>query len=218
MQICVGKLTIIASDNGLSPGRRQAIIWTNAGILLIRPLETNFSERLSEIHIFSFKKMHLKLLSAKCRPFCFGLNVLSVAHKWQVGGDLAIQVYIPHVYMHCLLVIQTQLGWFLRDILWSLWYHEVHCYMFNFLPIYPIIHPWRWVWGDTRSQGISSHGIDLPGVLEYLGLSIRKVNSLWPNDDIWWHRSGSTLAKVMACCLKAWSHYLGQCQRISKVQ
>ena len=42
--ICVGKLTIIGSDNGLSPERRQAIIWTNAGILLIGPLGTNFSE------------------------------------------------------------------------------------------------------------------------------------------------------------------------------
>ena len=30
--ICVGNLTIIGSDNGLSPSRRQAIIWTNAGI------------------------------------------------------------------------------------------------------------------------------------------------------------------------------------------
>ena len=36
--ICVGKLTNIGSDNGLSPARRQAIIWTNAGILLIGPL------------------------------------------------------------------------------------------------------------------------------------------------------------------------------------
>ena len=33
--ICVGNLTIIGSDNGLSPDRRQAIIWINAGILLI---------------------------------------------------------------------------------------------------------------------------------------------------------------------------------------
>ena len=47
--ICVTKLTIIGSDNGLSPGRRQAIIWTNAGILLIEPLGTNFSEILIEI-------------------------------------------------------------------------------------------------------------------------------------------------------------------------
>ena len=42
--ICVVKQTVIGSDNGLSPGRRQAIIWTNAGILLIGPLGTNFSE------------------------------------------------------------------------------------------------------------------------------------------------------------------------------
>ena len=52
--ICVSKLTIIGSDNGLSPGRRQAIIWTNAGILLIRPLGTNSSEILIEICTFSF--------------------------------------------------------------------------------------------------------------------------------------------------------------------
>ena len=57
--ICVGNLIIIGPDNGLSPGRRQAIIWTNAGILLIGPLGTNFNEILSEIHTFSFKKMHL---------------------------------------------------------------------------------------------------------------------------------------------------------------
>ena len=76
--ICVGELTIIGSDNGLSPGRRQAIIWTNAGILLIRPLATNFSEILLGIQTFSFKKMHLKMSSAKWRPFvsasmCFKL-------------------------------------------------------------------------------------------------------------------------------------------------
>ena len=47
--ICVNKLTIIGSDNGLSLGRRQAIIWTNVGILLIRPLGTNFSDTLIEI-------------------------------------------------------------------------------------------------------------------------------------------------------------------------
>ena len=74
-QICVSKLTIIGSDNGLSPGRRQAIIWTNGGILLIRSLGTNFSEISSEIHTFSFKKMHLKTSSAKWRPFCLGLNL-----------------------------------------------------------------------------------------------------------------------------------------------
>ena len=43
----------VGSDNGLSPGRRQAIIQTNAGILLIGPLRTNFSEILIEYPCFS---------------------------------------------------------------------------------------------------------------------------------------------------------------------
>ena len=77
--ICVSKLTIIGSDNGLPPDRRQAITWTNVGILLIQTLGTNFSEILGEIHSFSFKKVPLKL-SAKWRPFCFGLNALTLKH------------------------------------------------------------------------------------------------------------------------------------------
>ena len=67
--ICVGKLTTIGSDNGLSPGRRQAIIRTNTGILLMGPLGTNLSEILIGIQKFSFKKMYLKMSSAKWRPF-----------------------------------------------------------------------------------------------------------------------------------------------------
>ena len=51
--ICVSKLIIIGSDNGLSPGRRQAIIWTNADKLLIGPVATIFSEIIIEIHTFS---------------------------------------------------------------------------------------------------------------------------------------------------------------------
>ena len=74
--ICVSKLTTIGSDNGLSPGRCQAIILTNAGILLIGSLGTNLSEILIEILTFSFKKMHLKISYAKWWPFCLGLNVL----------------------------------------------------------------------------------------------------------------------------------------------
>ena len=75
--ICVSKLTTIGSDDGLSPGLRQAIIWTNAEILLTGHLGTKFSEILIEIHTFSFKKMHLKMSSGKWHPFCLGLNVLS---------------------------------------------------------------------------------------------------------------------------------------------
>ena len=75
--IWFSKLIIIGSGNGFSPSRRQAIIWTNAGILLIGPLETNFSEILIKIHISSFKKMHLKMSSGKWWPSCPGLNMLT---------------------------------------------------------------------------------------------------------------------------------------------
>ena len=85
--ICVGDLTIIGSDNGLSPGRRQAIISTSAGILLIGPLGTNLSEILIQIVIFSFKKMRLKVWSAKWRPFCLSLNVLNVSIHLSFSGS-----------------------------------------------------------------------------------------------------------------------------------
>ena len=88
---CVSNLTIIGSDNGLSPGHHQAIIWTNAGILLIGPLGINFSEILIEIYTFSLKKMHLKMSSGKWPPYCLGLNVLTWTCQWttcQVASDL----------------------------------------------------------------------------------------------------------------------------------
>ena len=59
--IWVSNLTIIGSDNGLLPCQRQSITWTNAWILLIRTLETNFNAVISEIRAFSFQKMHLKM-------------------------------------------------------------------------------------------------------------------------------------------------------------
>ena len=91
--ICVSKLTIIASDNGLSPGRRQAIIWSNAGILLIGIPGTNFSEIVTKIQTFSVKKMHLKMAFAKWRPFCLGLNVLILQQGMQYP------VIVDHVMM-----------------------------------------------------------------------------------------------------------------------
>ena len=81
MHICVGNLTSIGSDNGLSSGRRQSIIWTNAGILLIRPLGKNWIQVLIKIHTFSFKKMYLKMLSGKWQPFCLGFYMLSAVSQ-----------------------------------------------------------------------------------------------------------------------------------------
>ena len=71
--ICVSELgQHFDSDNGLSPIRHHAIIWTSAGNLLIETLGTIFSEIVIEINTFSFKKMHLKMSFVKWRPYCPG--------------------------------------------------------------------------------------------------------------------------------------------------
>ena len=117
--ICVNKLTIIGSDNGLAPGRRQTIIWTNDGILLIGTLGTNFSEILIGIQTFSFKKMHLKMSSAKWRPFCLSLYVLNAAIQcliWNISSWTHKRHTIPQPYrsgMECLLVFWNKIGFIL---------------------------------------------------------------------------------------------------------
>ena len=107
----ISKLTIIGSDNGLLPGRHQAIIRTNAGILLIGPLGTHLSEIWIIIHTFSLKKMHLKMLSEKWRPFCLILNMLSACpphgYKTSFGSSLWLQMSW-HIMGFCLSVITYQ--------------------------------------------------------------------------------------------------------------
>ena len=113
---CVGKLTIIGSDNGLAPGRRQTIIWTNDEILLIGPLGTNFSEILIGIQTFLFKKMHMKMSSAKWRPFCLGLNVLTYLNhlckdQYQWHRNLSVAMDTLRLHWN---------GWHLQQV--TFWY------------------------------------------------------------------------------------------------
>ena len=80
----------IGSDNGLSPGRRKAIIWTNAGILLIGLLGTNFSEISIESYIFSlknaFENVVWKTAAISSRPLCakvdYTLNADRSGDQW----------------------------------------------------------------------------------------------------------------------------------------
>ena len=117
--ICVSKVTIIVSDNGLSPGRRQVIIWTNAGILFTGTLGINFSGinfsgNLIEIHTFSFKKMHLKMSSGKWRPFCLGLNVLEINNQFSRAVRMsATGRFLGSILgdSNCLLTAITTMTW-----------------------------------------------------------------------------------------------------------
>ena len=80
IHVCISKLTIIGLHNGLSPGRRLAIILSNAEILLIGSLGTDLSEISIWIQTFLFKKGHLKMSSVTWCPFCLGLNILMIWH------------------------------------------------------------------------------------------------------------------------------------------
>ena len=116
--IWVSNLTIFGSDNDLSPDRRHAIIWTNAGLLLIGPWGTNFSEIFIEILTSSFKKMHLKVSSAKRRSFCLGLNVLRVITLWHTHVWITSVFYCRHRISYSRTPVSGRIGvdfngWFL---------------------------------------------------------------------------------------------------------
>ena len=123
----------IGSDNGLSPIWHQAITWTSDGILLIGPSGTNFSGILIEIHTFSFKKMHLKMLSRKEWPFCLGLNVLNLGYKAIIRHSAAHKgkhvfffskfIWLSIISLLFLLIRHHLSNWSTRsfEIVWHFW-------------------------------------------------------------------------------------------------
>ena len=182
--ICVSKQSVIASDNGLAPTRRQAIIGTNAGILLIPTLGTNFSEILSEILTFSFKKMCLKVSSAKWRPFCLGLNVLRL---WCQTGD---KTSLCHNGLKSLCRLGTQamrmsgicILKFLK--MWEIitkicqWYQKISsaCWFFIF-----VLHHWKCTQcGLVISYDVRDHGT--VGLANGFARN-KRCTSTWTNDD-----------------------------------
>ena len=130
--------TNIVSDNALLPVQCQAIIWTNAATLSIRPQGKYLSETLFKIQKFWVKEMYLNMPSAKWRPFCLGLNVLKTSKSqakchillWSLSYDWSLFVprlatvhwmTLPHLMMptilyntHCITAIKDTIfdrGW-----------------------------------------------------------------------------------------------------------
>ena len=65
----------IGLDNGLLPVRRQAITWTNAHLLSIRPSGTNFSEIWIKIQNFHSRKSSWKHWLQNSSHFVQGVEV-----------------------------------------------------------------------------------------------------------------------------------------------
>ena len=76
MHVCVSKQIIIGSHNGW-PVQSHYLnqCWNLVSGTIRNTLQLN-RNRIS--YIISFKKMHLKQSSGKWRPFCLGLNVLTL--------------------------------------------------------------------------------------------------------------------------------------------
>ena len=125
--ICISKLTIIGSDNGLLPSRRQAIIWTNAGILLIRPSGTNSSEILIEIdgiliQVNAFESVVFETAAILSRPQCVNPLIAGPTHLWIQIRIHLFAIFLQyshgsiHIHIHVYLIIAEM------DILIKAWW------------------------------------------------------------------------------------------------
>ena len=67
------------------------------------------------------------------------------------------------------------------------------------------------IYSCSRCPPVSPHNPENTPFAPIYGVTRAEwVNSLRPSDGIWWQKTWSTLAQVMACCLTAPSHYLSQ--------
>ena len=125
--ICVSKLNIIGSDNGLSPCWCQTVIWKSAEIVLISPSGTNFCEMLIAIHTFSFKTK--KMLFAKWQPFCRSLNVLIEIYMKPYLCYVNISFWIVTILLlpETVGVLAVIASWIMCQLTWS----ALYCYRQN---------------------------------------------------------------------------------------
>ena len=91
--ICVNKLDVIGSSNGLSPVRRQAVVWINDDLLLIGPLEIIFGEIAIKITSTFIQEDAFENVVCETGLFCFGLIVFQACKFTALYG-----VLVPHKY------------------------------------------------------------------------------------------------------------------------
>ena len=120
--VCVDNLTIIGSDNGLAPtcSRQLAIIWTNAGILLIGPLGINFREIFIKTkHFHSENAFENVFLSAKWQPFV-SASKLPPSRLGQCCQMIIAVMYLPVNLFACPLQCNIVSHWLCAYTKWSM--------------------------------------------------------------------------------------------------
>ena len=144
MHICVSNLTIIGSDNGLSPGRRLSIIWTNAEILLIGPFGTHFSEILIEICIIIQENV-VRTLSAIMVSAAMRLNEPRKLLIWNMSGNVWLS-------MHTLSIFHASIVDFFQSLFFGVMfispelYHYIHVlFPRSYIVMYICLFPQRYI-------------------------------------------------------------------------
>ena len=135
--ICVRKLTIIGSDNNLSPGWHQAIIWTNCGIFVIWPSGKKFRVNHNRNSYFSFKKVHLKMSSGKWRPFCVGLNVLRSKQSGVTSKALSTK---PSFAWHAVFHAKRMVNGVTRPVTQNVWCGNNETYDLKKINLVSLVH------------------------------------------------------------------------------
>ena len=164
------------------------------------------------------------MLPPKWQPFCTGLNMPNTK-TWKCKTNSG----------ECMLTTPKRVCTYLHDHRrssddWSYkkirrWFNSLRSIVMLYgdinlgqhwlrLWLVPWQHPAIISWNHVELSSKVFCGTELRAISQEV-----LINPLWPSDAIWRHRSGSTLAQVMACCLMAPSHYLNQCWLIiSEVQ
>ena len=165
------------------------------------------SELVIQNTSFLFQRMHVKMVSTKCR-FQY------VSHY----KTKAVFIKVPYRWNYCagtLFYSSTQIARFVRptwDPAGSMgpgWVLSAsagpHVGPMNLVIREVMLLLNGWVHVDESAGGWS--------VIDFCGLCNMgyHLNSLGPSDSMWRWRSWSTLVQLMSCCLTAPSHYLNQC-------
>ena len=178
--ICVSKQPIIASDNGLSPGRRQATVGTNAGILYSN-LRNKFQWNLKRNSIiFIKKKMCFKVSSAEWRPFCLHVhqcvNVRVSTRRrvfGEVNGSFAWLVYICQLHSTQIYSkLPRQSSYFVWQwitevyfpayLIPGIWYHSKTILSSLLALTFNVVEPWSQWLGDQQPQWYWNTNTSLP--------------------------------------------------------
>ena len=160
---------------------------------------------LSQSTKFSLKKWILK--------YC--LRIIRL-YKWNIPYTTAVMLYFikyAQYYVALSFVLHHQFLWIINscEYIEPYYFRLLHWHKGNYITVTVIVkQPWR-IWAKISQLKITTEHNDEKLLRYTIYQEGSPLNSLWPCYAIWRHRSGSTLAQVMAWCPMAPSHYLNQC-------